>query len=43
MMKTSESILNLEIFARYLLPNTTSIGFEVLKLQNLKLFESDRL
>lgn len=30
---------SLEIFARYLLPNFTSIGLESLKLQNLKLFE----
>lgn len=28
----------LEIFARYLLPNFTSIGNEVLKMQNRKLF-----
>lgn len=28
----------LEIFARYLQPNFTSIGLEVLKLQNIKLF-----
>lgn len=29
---------SLELFARYLLPNCTSIGLEVLKLQNLQLF-----
>lgn len=28
----------MEIFARYLLPHFTSIGFEVLKMQNRKLF-----
>ncbi|CAL1284802.1 unnamed protein product [Larinioides sclopetarius] len=31
----------LEIFARYLLPNWTSLGNEVLKLQNIKLFEKN--
>lgn len=28
----------LELFARYLMPNCTSIGFDVLKMQNLDLF-----
>lgn len=28
----------LELFARYLLPGFTSIGLEVLKLQNLELY-----
>ncbi|XP_055944921.1 N(6)-adenine-specific methyltransferase METTL4-like isoform X2 [Argiope bruennichi] len=32
----------LELFARYLLPNWTSLGNEVLKLQNVKLFERIR-
>lgn len=30
----------LELFARYLLPDFTSIGLEVLKLQNLNLFDA---
>ncbi|GIY30038.1 n(6)-adenine-specific methyltransferase METTL4 [Caerostris darwini] len=32
----------LELFARYLLPGWTSLGNEVLKLQNIKLFEKIR-
>ncbi|XP_031629152.1 N(6)-adenine-specific DNA methyltransferase METTL4 [Contarinia nasturtii] len=34
-------ISSLEIFARYLLPNCTSIGLEVLKLQHLQLFNAE--
>lgn len=29
----------LELFARYLLPNTTSVGYEPLKWQHLSLYE----
>lgn len=29
----------LELFARYLLPNTTSIGYEPLKWQHISLYE----
>lgn len=35
----ADDIRCLEIFARYLLPNYTSIGLEVYKLQNTNLFE----
>jgi hypothetical protein len=31
--------LNLELFARYLLPNTVSIGNECIKLQNVNYFD----
>ncbi|GFU31641.1 n(6)-adenine-specific methyltransferase METTL4 [Nephila pilipes] len=36
----SENANCLEIFARYLLPKWTSLGNEVVKLQNIKLFET---
>ncbi|CAB3228968.1 unnamed protein product [Arctia plantaginis] len=35
----TENSQTLELFARYLLPNTTSVGFEPLKWQHISLFE----
>lgn len=34
-----ENPQTLELFARYLLPNTTSVGYEPLKWQHISLFE----
>ncbi|CAH2042227.1 unnamed protein product, partial [Iphiclides podalirius] len=36
----SKNPQTLELFARYLLPNTTSVGFEPLKWQHISLYES---
>lgn len=43
MCRTGCDISSLEIFARYLLPNCTSIGLEVLKLQHLQLFKAENV
>ncbi|XP_055321056.1 DNA N6-methyl methyltransferase [Sitodiplosis mosellana] len=41
--KSADEVSCLELFARYLLPNCTSIGLEVLKLQNLQLFHKTNM